>query len=475
MIAAFASLALAAAVVPPAASGDADFRAIYRTLVETDTSTGLGNCTLAASRMSAALIHGGIPQDDIHLYEAPAHPHDGGLVVVAHGTDPVASALLLVAHIDVIDVDRGQWASDPFKLTETSGYFRGRGVSDNKAMAAALVESIIRLRREKVRLRRDVKVALTCGEENADGFNGAHYLATERRDLIEAGLAFVPSGGGTREASGQPATVTLEAGEKRQVVYILEARGTGSHASRPTPDNAITTLSAALVRLGAYRFPAQLNDVTRLTFSRAAERATPMMKSAIERLLDDPTDLAAQTTVSVDPTWNAMLRTTCAATTIKTGGQVNTIAPLATATINCRLLPNTDAAAVTTTLRGLLTTPASRLIAATPPEPMAPFPPVTPDLLVAVEQLAAATWPNARVVPAMLTGATDARHFNAVGIPTYGVTLVLNDADGDGVHAANERIRVQSVLEGREMVFALIRRFAGTSVAKSFQAMEPKP
>ncbi len=154
-------------------NGEARFRALYKELVETNTTLSAGSCTLAAERMAAHLRSAGLPDSDLHLFTVPEHPKEGGLVAVFPGRDPKSKAILLLAHIDVVEAKREDWARDPFTLVEENGNFYARGASDDKAMAAIWVDTLLRLSAEKKRPRRTIKVALTCGEETIGAFNGA--------------------------------------------------------------------------------------------------------------------------------------------------------------------------------------------------------------------------------------------------------------------------------------------------------------
>src|SRR4051812_23314459 len=125
--------ALAAASLP---SGEARFRALYKELVETNTTLSAGSCTVAAERMAARLKAAGFADAELHPFAAPDHPKEGGLVVVYPGRDPKRKAVLLLAHIDVVEAKREDWARDPFTLVEENGNFYARGALDDKAEAA---------------------------------------------------------------------------------------------------------------------------------------------------------------------------------------------------------------------------------------------------------------------------------------------------------------------------------------------------
>src|SRR5712672_3615038 len=130
----FFCAALAASLTLPAmaqtAPGQPRFRALYKELVETNTTLSSGSCTLAAERMAAHLKAAGYPGADLHFFSAPGHPKEGGLVAVLPGSDPKAKAVLLLGHLDVVEARRADWTRDPFILIEEGGYFYGRGTAD---------------------------------------------------------------------------------------------------------------------------------------------------------------------------------------------------------------------------------------------------------------------------------------------------------------------------------------------------------
>ena len=113
----------------------AQFRALYQELVETNTTLSSGSCTLAAERMAAHLTRAGFASTDLHPYTAPDHPREGGLVAVLPGRDPKLKAVLMLAHLDVVEAKREDWTRDPFVLVEEDGFFFGRGTADDKSMA----------------------------------------------------------------------------------------------------------------------------------------------------------------------------------------------------------------------------------------------------------------------------------------------------------------------------------------------------
>ena len=262
--------AFSALAAPPqdTPAGEQRFRALYKELVETNTTLSAGSCTLAAERMAARLKAAGFADGDLQPFAAPDHPKEGGLVAIFPGREPKLKAILLLAHIDVVEAKREDWTRDPFTLVEENGSFYARGAGDDKAEAAIWVDTLIRYRAENYRPRRTLKLALTCGEETAGAFNGAEWLTQNRRDLIDAAFALNEGAGGELDASGHRVALEVEAGEKFPQNYGFEVTNPGGHSSRPVKDNAIYRLAAALTRISAYEFPAQFTDANRALFRR---------------------------------------------------------------------------------------------------------------------------------------------------------------------------------------------------------------
>ena len=216
--------ALALAFSASAASAQAprpdqvEFRALYKELVETNTTLSSGSCTLAAERMAARLKAAGFPESQLTLYADPEHPKEGGLVAIYPGTSTTLKPILGIAHIDVVEAKREDWVRDPFTLIEEGGYFYGRGAIDDKAMASILVDTLIRFQKSGYKPKRTVKVALTCGEETNGAFNGAQWLAANKRDLIDAEFALNEGGGGSTDGKGKVVEQAMQVGSQQDAV-----------------------------------------------------------------------------------------------------------------------------------------------------------------------------------------------------------------------------------------------------------------
>ncbi|MBP7137206.1 MAG: M20/M25/M40 family metallo-hydrolase, partial [Sphingomonadaceae bacterium] len=143
----------------------AAFRALYKELVETNTTLSSGSCTLAAERLAARMKAAGYAEKDLTVFSTPEKPKEGGLVAILPGTSRKAKPILLLGHLDVVEANRADWTRDPFTLIEEGGYFYARGASDDKAQSAIWTDTLIRFRQEGFKPKRTIKLALTCGEE----------------------------------------------------------------------------------------------------------------------------------------------------------------------------------------------------------------------------------------------------------------------------------------------------------------------
>jgi len=458
-----AAPAIPAGGVAQSAAPRADRQAfldVYRELIDTNTSHSAGSCTLAAAKMAARLRAAGYPESALHPFAVAEHPKDGGLVAILPGTDPAAKAILLLAHLDVVEARREEWTRDPFTLVEEGGYFYGRGTFDDKSMAAVWVDTLIRLRKEGLRPKRSIKMALTCGEEDGAAFEGARYLAQHERQLIDAAFALNEFAYGVLDAQGHRVVMEIEAGEKTDQDYRLEVVNPGGHSSRPVKDNAIYHLAAGLTRIGDYEFPVQSNEVTRTYFSRMSAIVGGEMGAAMKALVEDAADAKAAAVVSQDPRLNAMLRTTCVATLLNAGHATNALPQRARANINCRIFPGVAIEAVRQTLERVVADAAVSVTTVEPSDPAGPPPPLTPAIMKPIEEVTRRIYPGIAVVPVLQAAGTNAAYLAAAGIPTYGLSGMFVDPDLSNIHGRNERIRVQSLYDGRDFLYALVKLYA---------------
>ena len=432
---------------------------VYKELIEINTSVMTGNVTSGAEAMAKRFRAAGIPDSDIFIDGPRADKHN--LVVRLHGRNPQGrKAVLLLAHIDVVEALKADWSPefDPFVFTEKDGYYYARGIADDKAMASIFVANLLRMKSEGYVPDRDIIVALTADEESG-AFNGVDWLVKNHRDLVDAGIVLNEGGGGVLR-DGKPLFNTIQLAQKITTNFTLHVTNRGGHSSVPRKDNAITSLADALSRVGRYEFPVQVSDVTRAFFTQTAALESPAMAKAMRALVANPADRVAAATVAGDEKYSSMLRTTCVATMLSGGHATNALPQLAEANINCRIYPTDTPEQVRAALeRAVADTTVKVLIKSQrPPSPPATM---TPDIMQPVTQVTKELFGNIPVIPTMSTGANDSRFFLSVGVPAYGVSGLFLDPRVDArAHGRDERMRIQSYYEGQEFLYRLTKLLA---------------
>ena len=454
-----ATLMAAAPAVAAADPTEPAFRELFKELVNTNTALSSGSCTRAAKQIGARLKAAGYADSQITIFSIPEKPEEGGIVAVLPGRDPSLKAILLLGHIDVVEAKRADWTRDPFTMVEEGGFFYARGVADDKAQSAIFADTMVRLKSEKP-LKRTVKLALTCGEETSGAFNGAQWLAANRRDLIDAEFAMNEGGGGRVRPDGTPELLSMQVGEKHYQDFLIEATNRGGHSSMPRADNAIYTLARAISAVEAHKFPVALNDTTRAFFANGARMFPAPMAVHMKAIAANPNDKDAEAILSQDPILNATLRTTCVATQVEAGHAQNALPQRAAANVNCRIIPGETVETTLAALSKAINDPSVKVSAKGLRNKVASQPPLSDRILKPAQALADAHFPGVPLMPTMSTGATDGPFLAAVGIPVYGVPGILYEADGGGIHGLNERIRVSSVMKGRAYLHDLVKAYA---------------
>jgi acetylornithine deacetylase/succinyl-diaminopimelate desuccinylase-like protein len=365
---------------------------------------------------------------------------------------------LRLAHIDVVEAKREDWSVDPFKLLEKDGYFYGRGSVDDKAMAAIFADMMVRFKKEGFVPNRDLILALTTDEESgaSSPANGVRWLIANHKDLIDAEFGLNEGGGGEMR-KGKLLVTRVQTSEKVAMNYALTVTNSGGHSSLPRKDNAITRLSAALVKVGGFDFPFSLNETTKLYLERGAQLQTGQLADDMRAAAKG--DGAAAGRLSADPFNNSILHTTCVATMLQGGHAANALPQLARAVVNCRILPGESAEDVRQTLVKVVGDDKVVVTAETPFTP-SPASALKPEIMEPIETLSKEMFPTALVIPAMSTGATDSRWLRQIGMPMYGVSGLYTDADDVRVHGRDERIGVKDLFAGREFLYRLVKAYS---------------
>ena len=429
-------------------------RAILKELVEINTTHEFGS-TEAAKAIERRLLAAGFSEKDVVILAPPQHPSKGNVIVRYRGKARMEPVLFL-GHLDVVEAKPEDWSVNPFKLTEKNGWFYGRGSIDMKDGDAALVESLIRLKREGFVPDRDVIGAFTADEEAGGDANGPAFLLKSHRELIAAGLAINLDGGGGATKNGERLYFQIGTSEKTYVTYTLEATSPGGHGSLPGPDNAIYRIADGLGRLEALKFPVMLTATTRASFRQLAALQTGKDGPDMRAVANLPPDLDAAERLSHTVRFNAQLRTTCVATLISGGHAENALPQRAKATIQCRMMPGDTADNVKQTLTRTLNDPKINIRMDAPPI-VSPESPPTPQLTAKVAAVVHSMWPGVPIVPTLATGFSDDRQTRNAGIVSYDLSGVWMDVDENRMHGRDERVGMEAFDESVEYTYRLIK------------------
>ncbi len=440
---------LCAQSMPPAADKQLAHD-IFKEYVEIMSGTTTGGTTEVAQAAAKRFRDAGFPESDIYL-GGPV-PNKFNLVVRFHGTG-AKKPLLLLAHTDVVEAKRADWTMDPFVLHEQDGYFYGRGVGDDKSQAAVWTETLLRMKRDGVKPDRDIILALTADEEGGK-YNGVQWLIANHKDLIDADLCLNEGGWGEMD-KGVKVSNDLQVSEKYVMNIDFVVTNKGGHSSMPVRDNAIYHLAGALDKLSNFDFPMKTNEVTAAYFSQMSKIEKRPIAADLAKVAKG--DQEAMTRVAADnPNWNSTLRTTCVATMLAGGHVSNALPQLATATVNCRVLPEDSPQYVLDTLKKVANDP--EVIVKTTRDSAGGVPsPMRPDVLKAVNDATNKVFPGVPVVPIMVVGATDGRALRQVGIHTYGVQGFFYGRDDIRFHGQDERIPVESFYAGQQFLYDLVQ------------------
>jgi len=365
-------------------------------------------------------------------------------------------AIALLHHMDVVPATASEWTVDPFSGEVKDGYIWGRGAIDMKGEAVAHLMAMIALKRSGAPLNRDIVFIANADEEFTS--TGGIAFVKNHADLLKDVEYLITEATENSVVDGKVKYFAVGVAEKRTFWQRLTVKGIPSHGSRPTKNNPVPKLVAALDKIAQYETPLHVTPGIQ-KFFRDISRLYPEPRKAwladVTKALDNP---AAREWILSDVYWNAVLRNTISLTGLSGSNKTNVIPPQATAEIDIRLLPDTDPAAFLATLKQLVNDTAvhwSPIL-----DPKTPLEsPVDTDLFRAIERAAKERAPDAFVTTPMQTGATDRPTYRKLGIITYAIDPFLTEQAErqKGVHGNNERLSIANVGFGIKYVYDILR------------------
>ena len=421
-------------------------------LIRINTSDPPGNETQAAQYIQQVFRKEGIEAEIVEPV-----PGRGSVIARLKGNGS-KRPLLLMAHTDVVPVDRSHWTVDPFAGEIKDGVLYGRGTLDDKGFVASNMEVFLMLHRLKVPLSRDV-IFLAEASEEASSPAGMKTLVDKYWDKLDCEFA-LNEGGGSMVKDGKVVYMGVGAAEKLPRGIILRASGSSGHGSVPRVDNAVVHLAAAVAKAGTWNTPARLNEITREFFRRLAT-ISPPQEAAWYR---NPLDPAVQEKLRVEKAgYYSMLRTSVVPTMLKAGIKSNVIPPTAEATLDVRALPDEDLEKFRQELAAVINDPQVQVVPVNEAESMVPSPAsrLNTDMFAALEKAQKQVFPGAITLPLMATGATDSSFLRAKGVQAYGLHVPRTEEESGTVHGNDERVEVQWLGSFVQYLYSAVTEVAG--------------
>ncbi len=418
-----------------------------------NTTNPPGNELLAARFLKEILDREGIEAHILDTVELG--PNRANLYARLRGNG-TKKAIALVHHMDVVPAAPASWSVDPFSGSIKDGYVWGRGAIDMKGTGIAQLMALIAIKRSGVPLTRDI-VYIGNSDEELTSTGGLVFVG-RHPDLLNDVEYLITEGADNLVENGKVVYFAVGVAEKRTFWQRLTVNGVPSHGSRPTKQNPVPRLVAALYRISQFETPLHVTPGVD-KFFRDIARIYPEPRhgwlSNVTAALNDPT---AREWILSDVSWNAFLRNTISLTGLAGSNKTNVIPGIATADIDVRLLPDQDAGEFLKTLQGVVGDTAVHFT--TLLQPKTPLEsPIQTDLFRAIERAAHEREPSAFVTTPMETAATDRPTYRKLGITTYGFSpfRVPRPEIQRGMHGNDERLSVDNVGYGTRFFYDILR------------------
>ncbi len=417
--------------------------------IRIDTSNPPGREKAACDWLASIFEREGI--GEIAFYDASDASEHGAermnMTATMRG-DGSKQPLILLSHTDVVPVERQYWTFEPFSGAVTDGVIYGRGALDMKSMGIMELMAMLIIKRHAVPHTRDI-VYMALADEEAGGRWGIDWVEAHHPELLDAEYVINEGGWGNVEVFGtrRPA-FNCSISEKGPHWLKLTAEGRPGHGSVPHPDNALERLVRALYKIQQWARPVNVVPELREYFDRL-HRAQILQgdgsQDAMERLAD--ANLLAR----------AILTNTVSTTSAHSGFKHNVIPGIAEATLDCRLLPGTDADAFTEELRAVVDDPKVRIEAIFSSSTLSS--PTQTELFGIIEDTVHDYVEEALVLPSVSAGFTDSRVFRKHGVTSYGfIPVLLEMNEAATIHGHDERISVENLRLGCQILFETVRR-----------------
>lgn len=434
---------------PASSSPEGETVEICRNLIRIDTSN-YGSGDAKGERRAAEYVAGLIEEVGLTTTVLESAPGRANVFARLEGTDPSADALLVHGHLDVVPAIAADWSVDPFAGELKDGMIWGRGAVDMKDMDAMMISVLRHMVRSGTRPRRDIVFGFFADEE-AGMVYGSHWIAEHHRELFDGVTDAISEVGGYSATIGGRRAYLLQTAEKGLMWLRLNAQGTAGHGSQINDDNPVTRLSSALANIGQYRWPVELTKTTRAFLDSVTEL------TGVEFDPQNPQRLLAELG-SVARFVGATLQTTANPTMLEAGYKVNVVPGSAQAGLDVRYLPGQREIV----LEKLAELAGEGVDFEFESDDIALEVPFSGNVVDAMVSALHAEDPEAVVLPYMLSGGTDNKSLDPLGITGYGfVPLRLPDElDFPAMfHGVDERVPTDSLEFGSRVLHRLLSSY----------------
>ncbi|HET9308003.1 MAG TPA: M20/M25/M40 family metallo-hydrolase [Candidatus Sulfotelmatobacter sp.] len=371
-----------------------------------------------------------------------------------------ARPIVLLNHMDVVTSDASHWRVPPFSGEIKDGYLWGRGAQDMKDEGLAQLVVMVMLKREKVELDRDV-IFLAVSDEEADG-TGTDWFIKNQSALLENAEFLINEGGENLLENGKVKFIGIDVGEKTTYWLHVVAHGRPGHGSRPNPDSAPNRLVRALDRIIAYKTPLRVLPVVDEFLKDMAPYEPPEQAAYYRDVKKAVQDKKFQEEVERDESLNFLLRDTISLTMLGGSEQTNVIPPEAWANLDVRILPGGDPKAVVEGVRKAVNDPNVTIEPLNAEFRLANSSGTDNALFAAIKDVSGKYFPGTPVVPHITSGYTENQRYRPLGIVAYGFNpYTATEEEGHTEHGNDERIRVEEVRRGPQVLFDVVAEVAG--------------
>ncbi len=419
--------------------------------IEIDTINPPGNEVRGVFFFSKIFEEAGIAYET-----AESAPGRGNIWARLEGGDE--PALVLLHHIDVVPATPEYWDTDPLDAVIKDGMLYGRGTSDTKALGIMHLEAFLALHRSGIPLNRDV-IFMATADEEAGGLFGAGWLVENRPEIFEGVGYLLNEGGGATLMDNNQIQLGIEVAQKRPYWLRLVATDVPGHGSVPRTTSALTRLIAALNRIQTTPFEPHITTSVRKMFAGLAPNESSKWQAAmsnIDEAILDPeflVELQAER-----PSLHSLIRNTCSITMLTGSEKINVVPPVASAELDCRILPDQDSAEFLAGMKERIADDQVEI------EEIMLFGPAETssdtDLYELMSRVIAERFASVNIVPSAMTGFTDSHFFRDLGIISYGFApIVFGEGVESNIHGNNERIPLDAFNQGLELMKVVVREF----------------